>query len=40
MRHRTVLPVLRWGSGRRAMAGDREAEVEHVGHEAGVREQL
>jgi uncharacterized protein len=40
IRHHTVLPVLRWGSGRRAMEGDAEAESRHVEQEAGVREQL
>jgi uncharacterized protein len=39
-RHRTVLPVLRWGAGRRAMAGSVSAEVADVSQEAGVREQL
>lgn len=40
MRHQTVLPLLRWGSGRRAMAGDALAQVRSVEQEAGVREQL
>lgn len=40
MRHRTVLPVLRWGPGRRAMDGGKPAQVQHVQQEAGVREQL
>jgi len=39
-RHRTVLPVLRWGSGRRAIEGSEPAQVRNVEHEAGVREQL
>ena len=39
-RHSTVLPVLRWGSGRRAMAGDMLSEVKNVENEAGVRDQL
>jgi succinate-acetate transporter protein len=40
MRHHTVLPVLRWGSGRRALAGGIRDEVKEVEHEAGVRTQL
>jgi hypothetical protein len=39
-RHRTVLPVLRWRSGRRAIHGCEPAQVKDVEHEAGVREQL
>jgi succinate-acetate transporter protein len=39
-RHHTILPVLRWGSGRRAMDGNVPAELRGVAHEAGVREQL
>jgi succinate-acetate transporter protein len=39
-RHRTVLPVLRWGSGRRAIDGGEPAQVRNVAREAGVREQL
>jgi uncharacterized protein len=39
-RHHTVLPVLRWGSGRRAMDGSLPDEVHGVQHEAGVRRQL
>ena len=39
-RHRTVLPVLRWGTGRTALDGSEPAQVEDVEHEAGVREQL
>lgn len=39
-RHHTVLPVLRWGSGRRAMDGGVRGEVREVEHEAGVRAQL
>lgn len=39
-RHQTVLPVLRWGSGRRAMNGSLPDEAREVGHEAGVRTQL
>lgn len=39
-RHRTVLPVLRWGSGRRAVDGDEPVQARSVAHEAGVREQL
>jgi len=39
-RHHTVLPVLRWGSGRRAVDGSLPDEVRGVQHEAGVREQL
>lgn len=38
--HRTVLPVLRWGAGRRAMQGGVLGQLEHVEQEAGVREQL
>ena len=39
-RHRTVLPVLRWGTGRTALDGSEPAQVKNVEHEAGVREQL
>ncbi|MCU4183123.1 GPR1/FUN34/YaaH family transporter [Acidiferrimicrobium sp. IK] len=39
-KHRTILPVLRWGAGKRAMDGSVLAEVEKVEQEAGVREQL
>lgn len=39
-RHRTVLPVLRWGTGRQAIDGDSPAELRQVEREAGVREQL
>ena len=39
-RHHTVLPVLRWGSGRRALDGSLPDEVLDVEQEAGVREQL
>ena len=39
-RHHTVLPVLRWGSGRRALDGSLPDEAREVQHEAGVREQL
>ena len=39
-RHRTVLPVLRWGSGRQAVDGGGAAQIRDVEHEAGVREQL
>jgi succinate-acetate transporter protein len=39
-RHRTVLPVLRWGTGRLAMTGSAPAQEQHVAQEAGVREQL
>lgn len=39
-RHHTVLPVLRWGSGRRALDGSLPDEARNVEHEAGVREQL
>jgi succinate-acetate transporter protein len=39
--HRTILPTLRRGGGRRALAGTGlEAQVEHVTTEAGVRSQL
>ena len=39
-RHRTVLPVLRHGSGRQAIDGGQPAQVRNVAREAGVREQL
>jgi uncharacterized protein len=39
-RHRTMLPVLCWGTGRRAIDGSLAAEVRGVEQEAGVREQL
>lgn len=39
-RHRTVLPVLRWGTGRTAIDGTEPAQVNGVENEAGVREQL
>jgi len=39
-RHQTVLPVLRWGTGRRAMEGRVFPELVKVEREAGVREQL
>jgi succinate-acetate transporter protein len=37
---RTVLPVLRWGTGRTAIAGGIRHDVERISREAGVREQL
>lgn len=40
VRHRTVLPLLRWGSGRRAIDGEATAGRGRVAQEAGVREQL
>jgi succinate-acetate transporter protein len=40
IRHHTVLPVGRWGSGARAMGGNLLDEIEKVQREAGVREQL
>jgi len=40
IRHRTVLPVGRWGSGARAIGGNLLDEIEKVQREAGVREQL
>lgn len=40
MKHRTVLPVLRWGSGRIAMSDGLPGQVQNADHEAGVREQL
>ncbi|MGH9106177.1 MAG: hypothetical protein ACRDZX_10135 [Acidimicrobiales bacterium] len=36
----TVLPVLRWSTGKRAVTGGILDEVERVSREAGVREQL
>lgn len=39
-RHRTVLPLLRWGTGRTALDGSEPDQVTNVEHEAGVREQL
>jgi hypothetical protein len=39
-RHRTVLPVLCWGTGRTALDGSEPGQVKNVEHEAGVREQL
>jgi hypothetical protein len=39
-RHHTVLPVPRWGSGRRAVDGGEPAQARNIDHEAGVREQL
>ncbi len=39
-KHRTVLPVLRWGSGRTAIQGSEPDQVRNVEREAGVREQL
>ena len=39
-RHRTVLPVLRWGTGRTALDGSEPEQVRNVQNEAGVREQL
>lgn len=38
--HRTVLPLLREGAGRKALTGDLEAQVSQLRHEAGVRDQL
>lgn len=40
IQHRTVLPVLRWGTGARAIRGNLLDEIEKVQKEAGVREQL
>jgi succinate-acetate transporter protein len=40
VRRKTVLPVLRVGAGRAAVEGDPAEQIEGVGHEAGVREQL
>ena len=40
VRRKTVLPVLRVGAGRTAVEGSVEDQIEGVGHEAGVREQL
>jgi hypothetical protein len=40
IQHRTVLPVGRWGAGKRAMRGNLITEVQKVEQEAGVREQL
>jgi uncharacterized protein len=39
-RHRTVLPVLRRGTGRTALDGSEPDQVRNVQNEAGVREQL
>jgi hypothetical protein len=39
-RRETVLPVLRHGAGKAAVAGGIETELERVEREAGVREQL
>lgn len=39
-KRKTVLPVLRHGMSREAVNGDLSAELTHVWHEAGVREQL
>ena len=39
-RRKTVLPVLRLGVGKKAVEGSVEDQIEGVGHEAGVREQL
>jgi succinate-acetate transporter protein len=39
-RRKTVLPVLRLGAGKKAVEGSVEDQIEGVGHEAGVREQL
>ncbi len=39
-RRRTVLPTLRRGRAREAMAGDFSAQIRRVRQEAGVREQL
>jgi succinate-acetate transporter protein len=36
----TVLPTLRHGEGRRVLAGDLPKQVEGLGNEAGVRQQL
>lgn len=40
LERRTVLPVLRRGHGREAMAGDLPTQSRAVEHEAGAREQL
>ncbi len=40
MRHRTVLPLLRHGSGRLAMHGDFDEQIRGIEHEAGVRRQI
>ncbi len=40
IRHRTVLPVGRWGTGARTMEGNLLDEIEKVQRQAGVREQL
>lgn len=40
LRQEEVLPVFRRGAGRRAMSEEPAQEIEHVGHEAGIRRQL
>ena len=40
VRHRTVLPVMRFGGGRKALTGSAADQVAGVEHEAGVRRQL
>lgn len=40
LQRRTVLPLLRRGSGREAMSAGLDAQAERLEHEAGVREQL
>lgn len=40
LKHGPVLPTLRWGSGRRALNGRLDDQVQQVAAEAGVREQL
>ena len=40
VRRKTVLPVLRVGAGKASLEGSVRDQVESIGHEAGVREQL
>jgi succinate-acetate transporter protein len=40
VRHKTMLPVLRVGAGKKAVEGGAEDQVERIEREAGVREQL
>lgn len=40
LQRRTVLPLLRRGSGREAMSADLPEQSQRLAHEAGVREQL
>lgn len=40
LRHRTVLPTLRFGAARTALSGEGGSTVGQAQREAGVREQL